>query len=103
LVAKAIKARNAVLDGEVVAIDQAGMPAFYELLNKNPTCQTAYFAFELWLNGRDLRQLPLLMRKKMLRAIIPRKSSCVGHVGFVDQKSFKLFELVKANDLEGIV
>src|SRR5919108_2773181 len=99
-----IEAQNAVLDGEIVALDNAGMPAFYELLKKKPSCQTAYFGFDLlWLNGRDLRELPLLVRKKLLRSIIPRRSSCVAYVSFVDRQAAKLFELVKRNDLEGLV
>jgi ATP-dependent DNA ligase len=50
LMAKAIKAQDAVLDGEVVAIDETGLPAFNDVLKKKPTCQTAYFAFDLlWL------------------------------------------------------
>ena len=103
-IGKEIKARNAVLDGEVVAIDETGTPAFYELLKKKPACQTAYFAFDLvWLNGRDLRELPLLVRKKLLRSVIPRRSSCVAYVSFVDRQVERLFELVKRNDLEGLV
>ena len=57
--ARELKVKNAVLDGEVVAIDESGMPAFYDLLRRKS--QAAYFAFDiLWLNGEDLRDLPLL-------------------------------------------
>jgi bifunctional non-homologous end joining protein LigD len=80
------------------------LPAFYDLLKKKPTCQTAYFAFDLlWLNGRDLRELPLLLRKKLLRSIIPRGSVCIGYVDFVNRAPDKLPELIKRHDLEGLI
>jgi hypothetical protein len=57
----------------------------------------------LWLDGKDLRRLPLLERKKLLRSIIPSKSSCVGYVRYSNGGAKKLFALVKASDLEGLV
>jgi len=42
-------------------------------------------------------------RKKILRKVIPRKSSSVGCVSYVDRGALKLFELVKKGDLEGLV
>jgi bifunctional non-homologous end joining protein LigD len=101
-IAKELKVSNAVLDGEIVAVDESGMPAFYDLMKRKR--QTLYFAFDLlWLNGRDLRDLPLLERKKILRSIVPPKSSWVGYVSFVDRGAGKLFEQVKKKDLEGLV
>jgi len=67
-------------------------------------CRPVYYAFDLlWLNGRDLRELSLLERKKILRKVIPRKSNSVGCVSYVDKDALKLFELVKKSDLEGLV
>jgi bifunctional non-homologous end joining protein LigD len=79
---KEIKVRSAVLDGEVVALDErTGKPAFYQLMKRNR--QAVYFAFDLlWLDGEDLRDLPLLERKKILRSLIPSKSSWIGYVGY---------------------
>jgi bifunctional non-homologous end joining protein LigD len=99
---KELKVSNAVLDGEVVAVDESGMPAFYDLMKRKR--QAVYFTFDiLWLNGKDLRDLPLLERKKILRSVIPQKSSWIGYVSYVDKKAAKLFELVKARDLEGLM
>ena len=67
-------------------------------------CRAVYYAFDiLWLNGRDLRELSLLERKKILRSTIPRKSSRIGFVSHIDRGTLKLFELVKKSDLEGLV
>jgi len=103
LIAKALKkVSDAVLDGEIVALDGTGKPAFYDLMKRK--CQAVYYAFDiLWLNGRDLRGLSLIERKKILRSVVPRKSSCIGFVSHVDRGALKLFELVKKSDLEGLV
>ena len=54
LIAKELRVKNAVLDGEIVALDADGMPAFYNLMKKKS--RAAYFAFDVpWLNGHDLR------------------------------------------------
>jgi bifunctional non-homologous end joining protein LigD len=87
---------------KIVALDGSGKPAFYSLMKRQ--CQAVYYAFDvLWLNGRDVRDLPLVERKKILRKVIPRKSSSVGCVSYVDRGALKLFELVKKGDLEGLV
>ena len=101
-IAKELKVTDAVLDGEVCALDGDGRPAFYDLMKRQ--CQAVYYAFDiLWLNGRDLRDLPLVERKKILRKVTTRKSSSVGCVSYVDRDALKLFELVKKSDLEGLV
>jgi bifunctional non-homologous end joining protein LigD len=99
---KELKVRNAVLDGEIVAVDESGMPMFYDLMKRKR--QAVYFIFDLlWLNGKDLRDLPLLDRKKILRSVIPRRSSWIGYVSYVDRYAAKLFDLIKRQDLEGLV
>jgi len=101
-IAKELKVTDAVLDGELCALDGSGGPAFYDLMKRQ--CQAVYYVFDiLWLNGRDVRDLPLVERKKILRKVIPRKSSSVGRVSYVDRDALKLFELVKKRDPEGLV
>jgi bifunctional non-homologous end joining protein LigD len=61
---------EAVLDGEVVMLDNTGRSQFYELLRRrgNPV----YYAFNcVWLNGRDLRSLPLMERRRTWCAADP--------------------------------
>jgi ATP-dependent DNA ligase len=51
-IGKAIKIKSAVLDGEIVALDEAGLPAFYHLMRRK--CHAVYYAFDLlWLDGND--------------------------------------------------
>jgi len=102
LIAKELKVKEAVLDGELVAPGNDCRPAFYDLMKRQRVA--VYYAFDLlWLNGRDLRELPLVERKKILRSLIPRKSKCVGYVSYAEREAGKLFELMQKQDLEGLV
>jgi bifunctional non-homologous end joining protein LigD len=64
----------ALLDGEVVALDDRGNSSFQRLQNSLKGGNRApliYFAFDLLhLDGRDLRSLPLLTRKTILRQLL---------------------------------
>jgi bifunctional non-homologous end joining protein LigD len=64
-----LRAKNAILDGEIVCLDGEGKSQFQPLLHRRG--QASFYAFDLgWLNGEDLLLLPLLERKERLRKII---------------------------------
>jgi bifunctional non-homologous end joining protein LigD len=67
---------DAVLDGELVALDQHGVSRFQLLQNAlRHEAKLLYCIFDLmFCAGEDLRSLPLLERKKRLRTILPRHS-----------------------------
>jgi bifunctional non-homologous end joining protein LigD len=93
---------EAVIDGEVIAADETGRPQFYELLRVPRS--VSYVAFDiLWLNGTDLRALPLTERRKSLQGIVSKGSPIVSEALSVTGRGRELFELMCANDLEGIV
>ena len=99
-IAKELEVTDAILDGEICALDGAGRPAFYDLMKRQ--CKPVYYAFDIiWLDGRDLRDLPLVERKKILRRIIPRKSSWIGCVSYVDRNVLKLFERSRKGTSKG--
>ena len=63
-----LKVENAVIDGEIVCLDSEGRSIFNELLFRRGC--PIFYAFDLlYLNDRDLRQLPLIERKARLRQI----------------------------------
>ena len=100
--AAALAVDDAILDGEVIAADETGRPMFYDLLRH--ARPAAYVAFDLlWLDGADLRSLPLQERRKRLQAILPEASPILSEPVLVVGKGCELFELMVANDLEGIV
>jgi ATP dependent DNA ligase domain len=60
-----LRVKNALLDGEIVCLDATGRSIFKDVLHRRGA--PIFYAFDLlWLNGRDLRSLPLLDRKERL-------------------------------------
>ena len=101
-VAAALNVDEAVIDGEVIAADETGRPQFYELLRLPRSA--SYVAFDiLWVDGTDLRSLPLSERRKRLQGILPKGSPIVSEALSVAGRGRELFELMRTNDLEGIV
>ena len=93
---------EAILDGEVITADETGRPQFYDLLRR--TRSPIYVAFDLlWLNGDDLRSLPLRERREQLKTILPPGSPSILEAVSVERRGRELFELMCAHDLEGIV
>ena len=96
---------EAVLDGEIVVIDQAGIPRFELLQNYKKARQghLVYYVFDiLFLNGRDLRAQPLSERKEILQFIL-NTSELVRYADHVAGEGIKFFDLVKEMGLEGII
>jgi bifunctional non-homologous end joining protein LigD len=94
--------RVVILDGEIVALDDEGRIDFWGLMRGRGTL--AYAAFDLlWLDGRDLRQLPLSRRKKRLERLIPASVGALNRVPCFEEDGRELFEATCRLDLEGIV
>jgi bifunctional non-homologous end joining protein LigD len=95
---------DAVVDGELVALDRNGVSHFQLLQNAlRDEAKLQYCAFDLMFHdGEDLRGLPLLERKKRLRAALPRHTL----IAFSrHRKTFgtKFFEEAGNQGLEGIM
>ena len=91
--------REAVLDGEVVALDAKGVPRFGLL--QEGTHPLIYFAFDvLWSNGKDLRASPLEERRRRLKAVLAKAPPDLqmsieitgDHVRWMAQAAAKGFE-----------
>jgi bifunctional non-homologous end joining protein LigD len=100
-----IKAKTALIDGEVVALDQDGLPRFDALRSRRRNCSVVLYAFDLLhLDGFDLTGCPLLARKALLRRILPKDNT--GRIRFTDHiigSGEALFQKVEALKLEGMV
>ena len=97
-----LKVENAVLDGEIVCLDTDGRSQFNDLLYRRG--DPYFYAFDiLWLNGRDLRDQPLLKRKEILREIVPAAPSRLLYSDHIDEQGEQLFDFACQYDLEGIV
>ena len=95
--ARALPVDDAILDGEVVVMGESG-PDFAALMWSRG--QPVYAAFDLlWLNGRDLRPLPLWRRRRALAALV--RDTPIALVEWLNDPG--LFEIAAQMDLEGIV
>ena len=96
---------TAVLDGEIVMLDQDGVPRF-ELLQtykKAREGHLVYYVFDiLFYNNRDLRDQPLSERKEILQFLLSASES-VRYTDHVEGLGIEFFNLVQKRGLEGIV
>src|SRR5580692_1489417 len=68
-------AGSCVIDGELCALDAHGRSRFQLLQNAlNEKATLLYVVFDaLFVDGKDIRQKPLLERKTLLKALLPRE------------------------------
>jgi bifunctional non-homologous end joining protein LigD len=109
-----IKARTAIVDGEIAALNERGVPSF-ELLQRRINVADAssvallsrhhpvvFYAFDLlYLDGRDLRGLPLTERKRLLKEVLKPSDVIRYSEHFTDGAA--LLEAAKQQGVEGIV
>jgi bifunctional non-homologous end joining protein LigD len=96
--------QEAVLDGELVALDEHGRSRFQLLQNaeREPT-RLLYCVFDLlYLDGKDLRSLPLLKRKELLEEVLP-KSPLLHYSAHVVGEGIKAFTKAKRAGEEGVM
>lgn len=106
VIAKALEDLSiaAVLDGEVVVLNDEGHPDFRALqLSRSNADRLHYYIFDiLWLNGYDLMNVPLIERKRLLQELLPGHDRLLISQYF-EGSGIELFEAVKVLRLEGIV
>ena len=110
-----IKAKQAILDGEIVIMDDRGVSHF-ELIQPRIHLQDAnaiakmaqknpahLFVFDLlYLDGRDLRSEPLIERKRLLQKIVKPFSLLRVSESF-DGSGDELLEAARQTGLEGMI
>jgi len=93
---------DAIVDGELVVLDEKGRPNFDLLQKYHEGMPIAYYCFDLlWVGGYDITGLFLTERKALLKQLMPQNEVIRYSDGFDD--GLLLFEQIKAMDLEGIV
>ena len=102
-----IDADDAIIDGEIVALDTKGVPSFQllqatEMGDKRPPL--FYYAFDLLrLNRKDLRRQPLDERKAQLERILGDAPGIVRYSASLGSDAAPLLEHVKKLGLEGLI
>jgi bifunctional non-homologous end joining protein LigD len=112
-VAKQVAAGEAILDGEIVALDKDGMPRFQLLQNKlrirsgsyAPASKATivYFVFDLlYFDGHDLRNCSVVERKAELAKIL-RPAGFVKLSEHVESEGKAFFREIEKFHLEGMI
>jgi bifunctional non-homologous end joining protein LigD len=101
--ARFVKVQNAILDGVIVCLDSQGRNVFNAVMHSR--IAPVFYAFDLlWLNGEDMRQQPLLSRKRTLyRLIRPVKTARLLYSHCIAERGREFFRIVCDHDLAGIV
>jgi bifunctional non-homologous end joining protein LigD len=97
---------RAILDGELVALDDQGKPDFQVLQNykERPKGTLRYYVFDvLWLEGRDTTSLPLFQRKAILESLLQGQEGLVKLSNPWQVDPNKLFEALKTMGMEGLM
>jgi bifunctional non-homologous end joining protein LigD len=110
-----VRASSAVLDGEIVALDDQGRASFSLMqqrtgishnghrLKRNPHIPVLYYAFDLlWVDGYDLTRLDLEKRKEILAGLLAASDILRYSEHFVAE-GLALYDAAKQRGLEGIV
>lgn len=111
--ANQLDASEAIVDGEIVTLDENGRSNFQKLQSRsgvrNPsrtlleTIPATYYAFDLlYCDGYDLRKTPLEQRKHLLRTIL-RPNAHIRYSEHEVAKGKELYEAARQQGLEGIV
>lgn len=96
---------DAILDGEVVALDENGKPVFQKLQNyqKEPSGELRYYVFDLlFLNGHNIMHLPLTERKSLLPGVIEDIPQ-VFYCDHVESMGKAFFEQAVDMGMEGVI
>lgn len=103
----ALDVADAVIDGEIVALDEKGRSSFqllqaYEMGEKRPPL--FFYAFDLLqLNGRDLQSEPLQVRKAELEKLLSGESGVIRYSASLGNEPKTLLEQARKLGLEGLI
>jgi bifunctional non-homologous end joining protein LigD len=103
---QALPQKDWVIDGEVVALTEEGLPSFQLLQNMNQTSERPlhFFAFDLLnYDGKSLLNLPLFQRKEILQALLDSTDGSISFSAVFEEDPSILEEEVRKRGLEGII
>jgi bifunctional non-homologous end joining protein LigD len=97
---------NAVIDGEILVIDEKGISNFGALQNwrSEPDGELVMYVFDLlWYEGKNLMNLPLKQRQSVLKDILPVDDDRIRLSHIFPANGNEFFEAAEKLGLEGII
>lgn len=99
-----LKVDDAIIDGELVAVDDDGQSNFGSLQNAEPDAVLVYYAFDLLrLNGTRILSMPLIERKDRLQTILRGTPHSLRFSDHIEGDGAQVIERACAMKLEGII
>ncbi|MEO7598251.1 MAG: non-homologous end-joining DNA ligase [Opitutus sp.] len=102
-----LRVADAIIDGEIVALDDKGRSSFqllqaHDLGQKRPPI--IFYAFDLLqLNGRNLQSLPLVARKAELEKLLKKERGTLRYSGSLGNEADPLLQQAREIGLEGLI
>ena len=104
---KELPCQEAILDGEIAALDEEGRSSFQLLQAREMSGERPpifYYVFDLiQLDGKDLTGVPLLKRKAMVKLLLARAPDNVRFSASISADSERVLKEMKARGLEGVI
>jgi bifunctional non-homologous end joining protein LigD len=97
-----IRVGEAVLDGEIVALDEKGAPRF-QLLQQGENRELIFFFDVLWLDGKDLRRKTYEERRAILEKLLKRPPVGARIATRIDPPGDAALKKAAAEGWEGII
>ena len=97
---------NAVVDGEILVLNEKGISNFGDLQNWRSEAdgELVYYVFDLlWYDGKDLMNLSLLERQAILKEILPSNDDRIRVSQVFDASGIDFFKAAERMGLEGII
>jgi len=97
---------NAVIDGEILVLNDKGLSDFGALQNWRSEVdgELVYYVFDiLWYEGKDLTGLPLIQRQAILKDILPADDDCIRQSKVFNASGIDFFNAAERMGLEGII
>lgn len=93
---------HVILDGEVVALNEAGVPSFGEMQNRARSTRVEFWAFDiLLLDGRSLLRAKYSDRRKLLEILAQGGAPIVPDL--LDGDGAEALEYVRGRGYEGVI
>jgi bifunctional non-homologous end joining protein LigD len=97
---------NAVLDGEILVLNDKGISNFGDLQNWRSEAdgELVYYVFDmLWYEGKNLMGLPLIQRQAILKEVLPTNDDRMRVSKVFNASGIDFFNAAKRMGLEGII
>ena len=97
---------NAVIDGEILVLNDKGLSDFGALQNWRSEADghLVFYVFDiLWYEGKNLMELPLIQRQAILKEILPTDSDNIRQSKAFNASGIEFFHAAEKMGMEGII